>query len=427
MTVGLSHASAPLVLLERLYETETPMEDLVARIAGTEGLGDCVVLSTCSRLEIYLEAEDAVRSAEQINTLISEHARVGVDEFEPYTYVRTDDEALRHLFRVTAGLDSVVLGEDQILGQVKAALELSRRAGRAGGSLGRAFQAALRSGRRARNETGLNEAGRSLAGAGVGYFERAVGSLDGLGALVVGAGSFGGVVVAALRRSGLAAIHMANRTPDKAQRLAETGDGQGYGLDRVPDLLAEVDVVVTCTAATEPLITRAHLEAALAHRGGRPLYLLDLALPRNIDPEAAAVEGVMLVDLQTIAAAGGSDELSAASVQEAHRIVAEEIESYKADRRAARANPVLAAMRQSANQAARAELDQLARRLDLLDDSALAEVNRSVHRIVEKVLHRPTVRVRELAAAPGGDLYVDALTELFTADNQPTASQEALT
>ncbi|MEU6541387.1 glutamyl-tRNA reductase [Streptomyces sp. NPDC047000] len=432
LTVGISHATAPLDLLEQLYESPRPLDDLAQRVAAAEGLSSALILSTCNRLEVYAEADPDTDPVAELGTLIAEHTGVAAQDLTPYQYVRRADDALRHLFQVASGLDSVVLGEDQILGQVKEALERARRVGSASKTLHQAVQAALRAGKRARNETGLNEAGRSLATAGLAFFERLVGSLDGKTALVIGAGSFGGVVLAALRRSGLSTVHMANRTPEKAHRLAETAGGHGFPLEEVPRLLAEVDVVVSCTAATEPLLTAREVAASMAVRGGRELYLLDLSLPRNIEPEAGLVPGATLVDLQRIAEEGGDDELSVASVESAHRIVDAEIENLKAARRAARATPVLAALRASAAEAADAEIGRLGKRLDAIDGDTLQEVTRTVRRIVDKVLHQPTVRARELAGRPDGEVYVDVLHALFAPHPQhapaptPAPAQEVM-
>ncbi|MFE0646214.1 glutamyl-tRNA reductase [Streptomyces sp. NPDC058877] len=424
LAVGISHATAPLDLLEQLYESPRPLDDLARRIAETEGLTSSLILSTCNRMEVYVESAPDTDPVPLLDDLIAEHTGVRPQEIAPYQYVRRADDALRHLFQVASGLDSVVLGEDQILGQVKEALDRAQRTRSTSKSLNQAVQAALRAGKRARNETGLNEAGRSLATAGIAFFERLVGSLDGKTALVIGAGSFGGVVLAALRRSGLSTVHMANRTPEKAQRLAETADGRGYPLEAVPELLTGVDVVVSCTAATEPLLRADAVAAAMAAREGRELYLLDLSLPRNIEPEAGRTPGVTLVDLQRIAEEGGDDELSVASVEAAHRIIDAEVENLKTVRRAARATPILAAMRASATEATDAELDRLSKRLDGMDGDALQEVSRTVQRIVDKMLHQPTVRARELAGRPDGEVYVDALHALFTP--QPALAQEVM-
>jgi glutamyl-tRNA reductase len=417
--VGLSHATAPLDFLERISETDRPLERLIADVVNADGLDGAVVFSTCNRLELYVEAGEADGTDEMLSGLLAEHAGTTPDELAPYVYTHDADDAVRHLFNVAAGLDSVVVGEDQILGQVKQALERSQRVGAAGGVLGKAIQTALRVGKQARNETGLNEAGRSLATAGLTFFERAVGSLAGKTALVIGAGSMAGVVVAALRRSGLSSVHVANRTPEKAQRLAETANGDGFGLDRVPELLKQVDMVVGCTAGTGVVVTTEQVREAVGSRGGRPLFTLDLALQHNIDPGVGDVPGVTFVDLQRIADEGkDDDELSVASVQAAQRIVEESVTQFRAAQRLTQATPIFAAMRDLAAAATASELDRLARKLDAIDAAAHEEIGRSVRRIVDKVLHQPTVRARQMAGTPEGAVYIEVLGKLFAPEGR---------
>ncbi|MFD3725188.1 glutamyl-tRNA reductase [Streptomyces sp. NPDC058671] len=418
LVLGISHASAPLDLLERLAGTDRSAEDLVSDVTSVDGIDAAVVVSTCNRLEIYAETRDGAPGPGDlgdIGELFAQHTGVDHDEIAPHLYSHHADGAVRHLFSVASGLESVVVGEDQILGQVKLGLERSQRLDRTGRVLAKAVQTALRVGKRARNETGLNEAGRSLATAGLGFFERRVGSLHGKTALVIGAGAFAGVVVAALRRSGLDRVHVANRTPEKAQRLAETTGGAGYDLTDVPRLLTEVDVVVGATAATGHLVTARHVEEALAARDGRELFLLDLSLPHNIAPTAADLPGVTFVDLRTIAEEGQEDEISTASVQAAHALIDAEVEQFRTGLRLAGAKPVLTALRAAATEAAEAELNRLARRLDGIDGTVRREIDRSVRRIVDKALHQPTVLVRELAADPDGARHIAAFTRLFAA------------
>lgn len=426
LVVGISHETAPLDLLERLYESPRPLDDLVTAVSGNTDFGAAVVLSTCNRLEVYTDTAVDEDRGGALGAMIAEHTEVCLDDLAPHMYVHAGTDAARHLFRVASGLDSVVLGEDQILGQVREALERSQKLDCATRRLNQAVQTALRVGKRVRNETDLNEAGRSLATAGLAFFEQRIGSLDGKSALVVGAGSMGAVVVAALRQSGLSTVHMANRTPEKAQRLAETAGGSGFGLDGVPELLTEVDIVVCCTAATGPLITQEHVAKAMERRDGRRLFLLDLSLPRNIVPAAGDVSGAVLVDMQRIAEEGGDDELSAASVQSAHRIVDTEIERFHAAQRTARATPILTAMRTSAAEATASELDRLSRRLDSVDVRVRQEINQSVRRIVDKFLHLPTVRARQLADTPDGAMYVDALGKLFAPEAGASTTEEVL-
>ncbi|MFE6783405.1 glutamyl-tRNA reductase [Streptomyces sp. NPDC057680] len=443
LVLGISHASAPLDLLERLAGTDRPAEDLVSDVTSVDGIDAAVVVSTCNRLEIYAETRggpagfgDAGEPAgagelNGLGRLFAEHTGVDHEEIAPHLYSHHADGAVRHLFAVASGLESVVVGEDQILGQVKLGLERSQRLDRTGRVLAKAVQTALRVGKRARNETGLNEAGRSLATAGLGFFERRVGSLHGKTALVIGAGAFAGVVVAALRRSGLDRVHVANRTPEKAQRLAETTGGVGYDLTDLPKLLTEVDVVVGATAATGHLVSARDVEEALAARDGRELFLLDLSLPHNIAPGAADLPGVTFVDLRRIAEEGQEDEISAASVQAAHELIDAEVEQFRTGLRLAGAKPVLTALRTAATEAAEVELNRLARRLDGIegvDGTVRREIDRSVRRIVDKALHQPTVLVRELAADPDGARHIAAFTRLFAAaeaEDGASAPQQA--
>ncbi|WNI14296.1 glutamyl-tRNA reductase [Actinacidiphila sp. ITFR-21] len=415
MVVGISHASAPLDLLERLSETGRPIDELVAGATTVDGIDAAVVLSTCNRLEIYTEARPGASDGE-LHDLVARHTGVARDELDPHFYTHRADDAVRHLFTVVSGLDSVVVGEDQILGQVKQGLERSQKLDLTGKVLAKAVQTALRVGKQARNDTGLNEAGRSLATEGLAFFERRIGSLTGRTALVIGAGSMAGVVVAALRRSGLGTVHLANRTPEKAQRLAETAGGRGYPLERVPELLAEVDVVVGATGTNGHVVTAQHVEEAMRRRRGRELFILDLALPHNISPDAAVLPGVTFVDLKRIAEEGSQDEVSVASVRAAHDLVDKEVADFRTRVSLAGAAPILTAMRNAATEAADAELGRLTRRVAGIDGAAQQEIDRSVRRIIDKALHRPTLLIKELATSPDGARHIEALSRLFAAD-----------
>lgn len=416
LALGVSHASAPLDLLERLTEAPRPVDDLVRDLSSVPGTDGAVVLATCNRIELYVSADAGVPD-HAFGDVLARHSGVPADELRPHLYSHRSDDAVRHLFTVASGLDSVVVGEDQILGQVKQALERSRRLGQADGVLGRAMQAALRVGRRARGETGLNEAGRSLATAGLAFFEQRIGPLTGGTALVMGAGAMAGVVVAALRRSGVARVHVANRTPEKAQRLAETAGGEGFPLERVPELLTEVDLVIGCVTATGHLLTADDVRVAMKARQERPLFILDLALPHNIAPGSADIPGVVFVDLRRISEESVPDDLSAESVDEARRIVDEAVAEFRTSVRAANAAHILSALRGVAAEATEAELGRLSRRLQAMGPAEHQEISRSVHRIVDKVLHLPTVRARQLATSSDGAVYIDALRRLFAPQN----------
>lgn len=410
--VGISHSSAPVHVLEQATLTEDGIQALIARINESDQFSAAYALSTCNRTEVYVEVSSTADDVTTLRDFLSGGAALASDEIRPYLYQHSGENAVRHLFAVASGLDSVVLGEDQILGQVKGSLERSQQMQSLGPMINQLVQDAIRVGKRTRSETDLNRAGRSLATVGLSELATITGTLAGMRALVVGAGSMGGVVVAALRGLELSAIDVANRTPDKAARLAASAGGRGHRLDELPQLLTETDVVVTCTGGTGVLITAANAAEAVRRRSGRPLYILDLALPRNVDADVADLDGVSMVDLNTIT--GLKRDLSAvASVEQSRRIIDSEAAAFVASRRAARVAPALSAMRSLASTAVESELDRLLRKVPALDDHAQSEIAQSVQRIVDKVLHGPTVRARELAGLPDGALYVEVMGRLF--------------
>jgi glutamyl-tRNA reductase len=372
----------------------------------------------CNRMEVYVEVLDEANTA--LRELIAERTGLAAEDADAYLYERDGEDAVQHLFSVASGLESIVIGEDQILGQVKGALERSQRLLCAGPLMNQVVQSAIRVGKRARTETDINRAGRTLATAGLLALEQVVGSLTGRSSVVIGAGSMGGVVVAALRRAGLSRVDVANRTPDKATRLAATAGGTGYGLDDVAELLATTDLVVSCTGGIGVLLTAESVADAVVRRHGRPLYLLDLGLPRNIAGDVAGIEGVTLVDLETLAN-GDTDEEALSSVDAVHKLIDEEVDQFLAARRSALVTPALTALRSAASNTVRNELSRLFRRVSTLDERTHAEITQSVNRIVEKVLHTPTVRARTLAGAPDGAAYVEMLEKLF----DPTKNLDA--
>lgn len=414
--LGLSQSSAPVELLERIALSDEDLDALIADIAASGSFSAVYALSTCNRMEFYVEASDET-AAKALRDLVVERTGLSPQDVESFLYQHRGSEAVQHLFSVASGLDSIVLGEDQILGQVKGALERSQRLNSAGPMINQLVQAAIRVGKRTRNETDINRAGRSLATVGLSALEEVVGTVKGLSALVIGAGAMGGVVVAALRRSGLGRVDVANRTPEKATRLAETAGGKGFSLDDVPSLLAEVDLVVTCIGGTGVILAAGDAAEAVSRRDGRPLFLLDLALPRNIAADVETVDGVTLVDLEKLAG-GRPDESAVSSVEAAHKIVDHEVGAFVQARRAAKVAPALVAMRSAASTTAQAELGRLFRKIPSLDEQLHSEITQSVNRILDKVLHGPTVRARKLAGAEDGAVYVEVLGKLFAPSHE---------
>ncbi|MGZ6827044.1 MAG: glutamyl-tRNA reductase, partial [Mycobacteriales bacterium] len=418
LVVGISHRSAPVSLLEEvtlgLGDTAGVLDEL------TEGaVGEAVVLSTCNRVEVYADTASFHPGLNAVSDLLARRSGVPLEELSKHLYVHWEDQAVLHLFQVACGLDSMVVGESQILGQLRRAYAASN--GTAGRVLHELFQTALRVGKRAHSETGIDEAGQSLVSVGLEHAVRAVGELEGRRVLVIGAGSMGALAGATLRRAGVGDVVVANRSLDNAQRLATSLDGRGVGLDALLDELVTADVVVTSTGATGLVVHRDVVAAAVARREGRPLAVLDLALPRDVDPAVRALPGVTLVDLEHLQTALAGTE-AGAGVEAAREIVAQEVGSFLTWQQASRVAPTVVALRSKADAVVDAELARLLGRLPDLGDKERAEVEQTLRRVVQTLLHTPTVRVKELLEAPVGLSYAEALRELFGLDRAVPAA-----
>ena len=422
LVVGLSHRSASLELLERSAVDAAGARALALRLHAGEHVDEAVVLATCNRLEVYAEVSAFHGGVADVGTALAELAGIALPEMTDHLYVHYADHAVAHLFSVASGLDSMAVGESQVLGQVRLALRRAQDDGTAGRVLDQLLQQALRVGKRSHAETGLDRAGHSLVEAGLAH----AGDLTRARALVVGAGSMSALAATTLQRLGAATITIANRTPDRAARLAEAVGGQALALDDVAsltDAVADADVVVSCTGSVGYVLDETLVRAARAQRGlagggdAAPQLVVDLALPRDVAPSVAGLEGVRVVGLAELGAQLAGAEVGA-DIDAARAIVAAEVEAYLAEQRAAEVAPTVVALRAAAREVVDAELFRLRARLGAaLDERIEAEVERCVNRVVDKLLHAPTVRVKSLAAAePGGASYAAALRELFGLD-----------
>jgi glutamyl-tRNA reductase len=426
LVVGLSHKGAPLATLERTVLTGDALTKMLHDVARADDVAGALVVSTCNRMEVYAEASSFHGAVAEICDLLSRHSGVPHDELTPCLYVHYADRAVQHLLTVACGLDSMVVGESQILGQLRRALKVARDAGTLGRPLADLGSLALRAGKRAQSETGVGATGGSLVSVGLQAAaaeldlaveaERADSALAGLRVLIVGAGAMSSLAAASVARAGAAELVILNRTRAHAERLATQHGGRAAPLSDLRSQLAGADLVLTCTGAPGHVITLEMVEVALQarSRSGRPLVLLDLALPRDIEPGVGSLPGVAVTDLETLAIALPDGALPAeAAIAAARQVIADELEAYLSAGRAARVAPTVVALRAKAASVVESELARLAGRIPGVDGAVLEEVARSMNRIADKLLHAPTVRVKELAGSPGADSYEDALRVLF--------------
>jgi glutamyl-tRNA reductase len=436
LIVGLSHRSAPVATLERAAVSGDPLGKLLRDIYEAEPVAGTFVVSTCNRVEVYAEVDKFHAALSAISDLLARYSGIPLAELTEHLYVRYEDRAVQHLLTVAAGLDSMVVGESQILGQVRQAIALAREQGTLSRALDGLGTLALRTAKRAHTETGIDRAGANLVSVGVGLAAAElapaggeqtpdpVHPLAGLQVLVVGAGSMSALAVATAQRLGAASIVVTNRTPERAERLAASVSGSTAGFGDLPAALAGADLVVSCTGATGLVITAGMATEALRLRSGagaeaqtRPLVMLDLALPHDVDRAAAGLPGISVLGLDSLEAAGLAVAVTQADdVAAVRAIVAEELAARISARHAARVSPTVIALRAKAAEVVEAELDRLNGKLGPLDERAKAEISRAMQRVVGKLLHAPTVRVKELAGSPGGDSYEAALRVLFDLD-----------
>ncbi|HST99091.1 MAG TPA: glutamyl-tRNA reductase [Geodermatophilus sp.] len=423
LAVGVSHQTAPVALLEQFAMGADDTVKALHELVGSDHVSEAIVLATCNRVEVFAEVDRFHGGVTEVSRVLARQAGATVEELSPYVTVHYEDQAVAHLFTVAAGLDSMVVGETQVLGQLRNAYAIAREQGTVGRAMHPVAQRALRVGKRVHSETGIDKAGASLVSVSLDRAEERIGSLAGRPVLVVGAGSMGALAATTLARRG-AAVTVSSRTSAHAQRLATAVEGRAAHLADLPAEIAAVDVLVTCTGARGIVIGTEVVAGAMRSRIGaagpdRPLVVIDLALPRDVDPGVAALPGVHVVDLALLQGERGADGHASASpvaaddVAAAHALIEAETALLRAEWQAAAVAPTVSALRSQAAEVVDAELLRLSARLPDLDARARAEVTRTVRRVVDKLLHEPTVRVKELASAPGGVDYADALRALF--------------
>jgi glutamyl-tRNA reductase len=427
LVLGLSHRTAPVGVLEQVAVSVREAEEVLEQLIGCEHVIEALLLSTCNRVEVYAEVEAFHGGLAEITGVLERRSAISLDDLAGHLHVHFAQAAVEHLFSVAAGLDSMVLGEPQILGQLRTAYARAEQAGTLGSALHEVVQQALRVGRRVRAETGISDAGPSVVSEALAAATAVLTGGHGTGlagrrALLIGTGTMGGLAAAQLRRAGVSEIVVANRTEPAAQRLAALCIAAGtparaVGLPGVTATLPGVDVVVCCTGAREAVLG---VDQLAGRRG--PLVVCDLGLPRNVEPEVADVPGVTLVDLTAVARRAERHESGPGLVERARHVVAREVGDHFATRRVAEVAPTVSALRRRAAEVVQAELLRLDGRLPGLEGAVREELARTVHRVVGKLLHSPTVRVKQLAESGAAETYADALRELFELDPQAPTS-----
>ncbi len=446
LVVGLSHKSASLAVLERAVVSGDVLTKLLRDVSQAPNVAGAFVVSTCNRVEVYAEVDKFHAGVSAVCELLVRHSGLALHELTPHLYVHYEDRAVQHLLAVACGMESMVLGESQILGQVRQALTIAREQGTLSRGLSELGTLALRTAKRAHTETVIDRAGPSLVSVGIGLAARQLAAgrvgepasgppagpagqpgggrpLAGQCVLVVGAGSMSSLAATTASRLGAAGIVVANRTPEHAQRLASTVGGSTADLADLAAPIAGADLVISCTGATGIVIGADLVAQALDRRDGpgRPLVLLDLALPRDVDPAVAGLPGVSVIGLDTLGGQPHGEQAAGLLAREedltaVRAIVAEEFAARASAVHAARVAPTVVALRAKAARVVDAELARLEGRLRPAERHTIDEIERAMRRVVDKLLHAPTVRVKELAGSPGGDAYEDALRVLFDLD-----------
>ena len=414
LVVGLNHRSAPLALLERLAVPADEDAKALASLLALEHVQEAVVLSTCNRVEVYAHVTRFHSGHAEIREWLAARGQIAPSDIDDLGYVHYDDRAAAHLFAVASGIDSMVVGERQIAVQVRQAMETARAEGAARRILQRLFRQAVEASRRVRRETDVDTGASSMVDVGIDAAMRHLGGrLAGRNALIVGAGKIGGLTADRLRHESLASVAVWNRSADKASRLAQRVGGQD--VDDLRPALVDADLVVCTTGAPQPVIDAEMIADAMAHREDRPMVLLDLALPRNVDPTAARLPGVHLDDIGAVRAAADR-AITGPVVAAARTIVDEEAARFLSWTHAVSVDPTIKALRSRAEEIRQAELDRLSSKLSTLDDKQRGTVEALTRGIVNTLLHEPTVRLKELADVHGAEHHANMIHELFDLD-----------
>ncbi len=422
--VGLNHRTAPVAVRERLSFPEHFLKDALRRLADQDGVESCVIISTCNRTEIYavLSAEEGLES---VLGFLAARCETTVEAIKNYIYVYPFGEGVRHLFRVAAGLDSMVLGETQILGQVKQAYQFAQQVDTVNWLMNCAFQQALAVGKRVRTETGIDKNPVSISYAAVELARQTLGSLEGREVLIVGAGKMSALTVKHLLSNGVAGVIVSNRSYDRAVELARQFGGRAVRFDELYQWMEHADIVISCTAASHYVIRPDPMAVVQERRGGRQIFLIDIAVPRDVAPEVGQLPGVALYDidsLQSVVDANLAERQRAAAAAE--RIIDGELREFLLAVGSRFVIPTVVALKKRGEEIKQKELWRALNRLGNLSDRERKVIGSMANSIVNQLLHEPVTRLKKLALTPEGHFYSDALQKLFALETETEADRE---
>jgi glutamyl-tRNA reductase len=434
LALGISHKTAPVALRERLAFTESGAVQLAQRLIATAEVREAVVLCTCNRTELYLvvggPGGDLVQAQDDALGMLAEHASIGLAELAREIYSPRNCDAARHLYRVTAGLESMIVGEAEIQGQVKRAFEAALQAGCTGPLSNRLWSAALTAGKRVRSETGIGSSHVSVPSAAVGLAVELLGDLRERHVVILGAGETSELTAQALADRGAGTIFVANRHADRARSLAQRFGGSVVGLDGLPEQLARADIVVSSTSSPHPIVGRDELAQVLAQRegraGGPALLLIDIAVPRDIDPRCGELEGVTLYDIDDLQQVVARNlDTRAGEVPRAEQIVEEEIRRFAGWLGQLEALPTVSALREHGDAVVAQVLAENHGRWESASPRDLVRVEALARSIANRILHEPTIRLRSLSEARS-HASLQLVRELFALqeDGEEEASGE---
>ena len=420
IVVGLNHKTAPVDVLERLSIPEDDLVKALGQLCNYDHVLEGAILSTCNRVELYSVVSKFHAGAQDLRNLFAEFCHVAPEDIVDHLYTYHDEHAVQHLFRVAAGLDSMVLGESEILGQVRRAYQVAEEEGTVGRLLGMAFRRALRVGKRARTETAIGRNPVSVSSAAVDLARRtfASGDLVGKRVAIVGAGKMGTLAAKALKASGATEVTVLNRTEERARELAEQFEGRALTLGRLPEVLAWTDILICSTDAPSPLIERSMVEDALAARGDRELFIVDIAVPRDVEASVGNIPGVVLRDIDDLRDVVDSNMGNRmVEVSKVEAVVAEELDRYLGWERQTEVAPTVSAIVEKVDDIRRAELEKSATKLAGLTAEQRDAIDHLTRRLVSKSLHGPIKRLKEFGDTKQGHVYLGAIRELYELDD----------